>query len=308
MPSNYKEKMTKLFKENSNPMFAALAKPMHRISSKVKNKKRVDGFYERLSKIPEGLEIVEFLKDNKVQVSIDDQMRRGVGGVANTKVNKWGIEEYHISLSGSFLDAALVLILVHEARHIAQFKAGFRSFEDNHATPEEYCLLTRFREADAERSSVIIAGKLSEAGDTEPLRLKTSSRRFGSMYKAYIDNKDELDEVKLNRLIFINWFKSQKTIDYYDKKALKSKVFDFDVLIRIDPSVENEKHLKMMGEVSFTDKKQENYLDVALSDPDGAKFLTSRFSIDNSNFIQEYKDKLIKKRTPAKPVTSDIDL
>ena len=131
---------------------------------------RIQGILDRLKKAPEGAAVVEFIKQNNIVFSLEEDQDNYASSTAIIIGIKDGIYTYKnplVILRESLSDDNLTQAIVHEVGHLKQHLQGVGN-PDRILSEDQYILFYRAAEADAQAWATQVAWGLKQAGDEAP--------------------------------------------------------------------------------------------------------------------------------------------
>jgi hypothetical protein len=187
---------------------------------------RIDGLLARLETVPEGKAVVDFIRDNKVEI----QLKKEPANWAASTLTITGITEGQYSykkpviiLKKSLSDDNLLQAIVHESQHLKQHLSGVGN-PDRVLDEKEYILFYRASEADAQALCTHVTWKLKEAGDTGPWEA-AKFVGYGDICDAYEKAvTDGADDTKALRTAFDAWFDKPERLAGYNKSTVDSMI------------------------------------------------------------------------------------
>lgn len=206
----------------------------------IEAKARLARIYKRLMAIPEGKAVVDFIKDNDIEVKIDDQHAGNAGSLFTIKSIKNATYEYGqngIVLSAHSSDDVLLQALAHETQHMRHHAAGVGNPQVDPPL-SDHCWLRRVQEADAQAACIDLCYRLKQAGDdgpwqaTQDIGYKQSAAAFE---KAVKDDPKSLDDGHARRAAFDAWFTEPGMKDYYDADTIRTQIPFFNLLKKNNP-------------------------------------------------------------------------
>ncbi|TAL36284.1 MAG: hypothetical protein EPN97_06355 [Alphaproteobacteria bacterium] len=183
---------------------------------------RVKTILDRLSKVPEGREVVDFLKNHAVKIDLqDDPVNWAASTLTITDVVN-GVYSYKdpvIILKKNLSDDNLLQAIVHESQHLRQHLSGVGN-PDRILPLEEYILFYRASEADAQAACTVVTWKLKEAGDAGPWKMAGEvgyQDICDAFEKAVNENPAALNDGRAQRAAFDAWFENPARLASYNR-------------------------------------------------------------------------------------------
>jgi hypothetical protein len=183
---------------------------------------RVKSILDRLAKVPEGREVMDFLKNNAVKIDLQDEPENWaastliITGVVN------GVYSYKnpvIILKKDLSDDNLLQAIIHESQHIRQHLSGVGN-PDRILSEEQYILFYRAAEADAQAACTHICWKLKMAGDEGPWK-EAGKVGYQDICNAFemmaTTDPESLNDGRARRAAFDTWFDNDTRLASYNK-------------------------------------------------------------------------------------------
>jgi hypothetical protein len=186
---------------------------------------RITGILNRLSKIPEGREVVSFLKNNAVRVELEDDPVNWAASTLTITGLKDGVYSYKdpvIILKKDLSDDNLLQAIVHESQHLRHHLSGIGN-PDRILSKEQYILFYRAAEADAQAACTRVTWKLKEIGDAGPWKeagLVGYKDICVAFEKTVKDDKSSLEDGRAMRAAFDTWFDNPPRLAGYNKATV----------------------------------------------------------------------------------------
>jgi len=141
---------------------------------------RLETILDRLAKVPEGGEVVDYLKAQNVDIQLKKQTHNHAAAASTlliTGVEKgvYSYENPKIIIQAELSDDNILQALVHEAQHIRQHLSGVGN-PDRILDEAETVLFYRLQEADAQAAATQVAWRLKQAGDPAPWEAANTCR------------------------------------------------------------------------------------------------------------------------------------
>lgn len=182
---------------------------------------RLDGIFDRLSKVPEGEAVVTFLTMNNVKIELlDDPVNWAASTLTITTV-KDGVYHYKdpkIILKKDLSDDNLLQAIVHETGHLNQHLSRVGN-PDRILSEEQAILFYRAAEADAQALTTEVTYALLQQGDSGPW-LATQFVGYGDIakaYKTYVEANPGSDtDGRARRVAFDAWFANPDRLAGYN--------------------------------------------------------------------------------------------
>jgi hypothetical protein len=190
---------------------------------------RIAGILDRLSKVPEGREIVDFLTTHDVKIELQDDPVNWAASTLTITGIRDGVYSYKdplIILKKDLSDDNMLQALVHESQHLRQHLSGIGN-PDHILTKEQYILFYRASEADAQAACTLVAWKLKQQGDEGPWK---EAGRVGykdiceAFEKAVTEDPPSLDDGRAKRAAFDAWFDNPARLTGYNKATVDSMI------------------------------------------------------------------------------------
>lgn len=190
---------------------------------------RIGRIFDRLSQVPEGEEIVAFLKANKVDIQLLENPYNWAASMLTITAIKDGVYEYKdpvIILKEDLSDENLLQAIIHEAEHLYQHLSGVGN-PDRVLTEREYILFYRASEAAAQALTTEVAWKLKQAGDDGPWEA-AKFVGYHDICDAYekIATRDPaaIDDGRGRRVAFDAWFDNAQRLASYNKSTVEGMI------------------------------------------------------------------------------------
>ncbi len=186
---------------------------------------RIAGILARLSKAPEGREVVDFLKNSGVKIELQDDPINWAASTLTIIDVKDGVYSYKdpvIILKKDLPDDNMLQAIIHESQHLRQHLSGVGN-PDRILTPEQYILFYRASEADAQAACTLVTWKLKRAGDDGPWQ---EAGRVGyqdicnAFEKIVGEDPSSLDDGRAKRAAFDAWFDNPARLAGYNKATI----------------------------------------------------------------------------------------
>lgn len=190
---------------------------------------RVKSILDRLSKVPEGREVVDFLKNHAVKIDLQDDPVNWAASTLTITDVVGGVYSYKdpvIILKESLSDDNLLQAIVHESQHLRQHLSGAGN-PDRVLSREEYILFYRASEADAQAACTFVTWKLKEAGDAGPWKMAGEvgySDICNAFEKLAANDPQSLDDGRAQRAAFDAWFDNTGRLADYNKATVDAMI------------------------------------------------------------------------------------
>ena len=190
---------------------------------------RVKTILDRLSKVPEGREVVDFLKNNAVKIDLqDDPVNWAASTLTITDVvnGAYAYKDPVIILKESLSDDNLLQAIVHESQHLRQHLSGVGN-PDRILSRDEYILFYRASEADAQAACTFVTWKLKESGDAGPWKMAGEvgyQDICDAFEKIAVEDPASLDDGRAQREAFDAWFDNTGRLANYNKATVDSMI------------------------------------------------------------------------------------
>lgn len=191
---------------------------------------RLESIFQRLSTVPEGKQIVDFLKTNGIAIVFKSKgVNFAASNVIISRVKNGHIHygNCSIMLNENLNDDNLLQSLVHEAQHMRHHLAGLGNPDFWPDSEEEHCLLRRIQEADAQATATYITYILKQQGDSGPYNevLQTDYAPMCHAFEAACKNTpDALHNGTATRAAFDKWFDSEYQTRFYDRDTVLNHI------------------------------------------------------------------------------------
>ncbi|MEZ0225294.1 MAG: DUF6782 family putative metallopeptidase [Alphaproteobacteria bacterium] len=190
---------------------------------------RVKSILDRLSKVPEGRAVVDFLKNNAVKIDLQDDPENWAASTLTITDVVNGVYAYKnpvIILKKSLSDDNLLQAIVHESQHLRQHLSGTGN-PDRILSQEEYILFYRASEADAQAACTFLTWKLKETGDAGPWKMagKVGYQDICDAFeKIATADPESLNDGRAQRAAFDAWFENTGRLKDYNKATIDSMI------------------------------------------------------------------------------------
>lgn len=186
---------------------------------------------KRVAKFPQGQEVLAFLKEHKIPILVDRQIRSEaqfqfhLSGFENN-IPVWHRGYILLNSDKCSNDAEVIRCLFHEIQHIKQYVSRIGECPVN-STVEDNCWFNRMVEADADSFSVEMCWHMKLAGDAEPwgtLYNETGGSFMAAIFEmTYQNNPEALDNGYARRGAFDAWFFAAYNRDFYDQDTIENQ-------------------------------------------------------------------------------------
>lgn len=190
---------------------------------------RIGRLFDRLSKVPEGEDIVTFLKFNNVKIELWPNPYNWAASTLTITSIKDGVYHYKdpvIILREDLSDENLLQAIVHETGHINQHLSGIGN-PDRVLTEREYILFYRAAEAAAQALATEITWKLKQAGDDGPWE----ATKFVGYHdicdayeKAVTTDPSSATDGRARRAAFDAWFDNAERLATYNRSTVEGMI------------------------------------------------------------------------------------
>ena len=186
---------------------------------------RIEGILARLSKVPEGREVVAFLKNNAVKIDIQDDPVNWAASTLTITGLKDGVYSYTnpvIILKKDLSDDNMLQAIVHESQHLRHHLSGVGN-PDRVLSQEQYILFYRAAEADAQAACTLATWRLKQAGDAGPWKAAGDAGYrdiCNAFEKIVTEDAAALDDRRAQRAAFDAWFDNPSRLAGYNKATV----------------------------------------------------------------------------------------
>jgi hypothetical protein len=190
---------------------------------------RLDGILKRLSLVPEGREVADFLKAHNVRIHLKDAAAsRAAATLLITGIEN-GVYSYkdpEVILEAGLSDDNIMQALVHEAQHIRQHLCGVGN-PDRILDEADSILFYRMQEADAQAAATDVAFRLKQAGDGAAWQ---AAKDVGyedmceAFEKAVRADPFALEDGRAKRAAFDAWFDKDARLAHYNRHTVDEMI------------------------------------------------------------------------------------
>lgn len=186
---------------------------------------RITGILDRLSKAPEGKAVVAFLKNNAVEIDLQEDPVNWAASTLTITRLKDGVYSYKdpvVILKSGLSDDNLLQALVHESQHLRHHLNAVGN-PDRVLSQEQYILFYRAAEADAQANCTLVTWKLKEAGDPGPWKAAgdVGYRDICDAFeKTVTEDPSSLNDGRAQRAAFDAWFLKTERLAGYNKATV----------------------------------------------------------------------------------------
>ena len=190
---------------------------------------RIAAILDRLSKVPEGKNIVSFLETNKVKFDLQDEPANWAASTLTITSVKDGLYYYKdpvIILKKGLSDDNLLQAIIHESEHINQHLSHVGN-PDRILSQEQCILFYRGAEADAQACCTDVSWKLKEAGDPgawEATGFVGYKDICEAYEKAVAEDPLAAENGRAKRAAFDAWFSNPDRLAGYNKSTVESMI------------------------------------------------------------------------------------
>lgn len=183
---------------------------------------RVKNILDRLSKVPEGREVVDFLNKHGVKIDLQDAPDNWAASTLTITDVVDGVYSYKdpiIILKMDLSDDNLLQAIVHESQHLRQHLSGIGN-PDRILSQDEYILFYRAAEADAQTACTFVTWQLKESGDAGPWKMAGEvgyQDICDAFKKIATEDPSSLNNGRAQRTAFDAWFENPARLASYNR-------------------------------------------------------------------------------------------
>ena len=185
---------------------------------------RIQTILDRLKKAPEGAAVVDFIKQNNIVFSLEEDKDNYASSTAIIIAIKDGIYEYKnplVILRESLSDDNLAQAIVHEVGHLRQH-LGKVGNPDRILSQDQYILFYRAAEADAQAWATQVAWALKQQGDAGPWQA-AKDVGYADICDAYektvMEDPSSASDGRARREAFDAWFAKDSRLAGYNRST-----------------------------------------------------------------------------------------